>query len=262
MTNYTWPRKAINYIGDMDILYIVGTGSKWENNELRYSLRSIDKYGINVGQVFIVGEKPSFVNDNVIHIPCKDRYGSFMKHNNIHHKIGKAIKSGLLSEHFLISSDDHFYCKPTDFDNYPVYYREREIPTRVPEGTKPNTYWFSLFETRRFLLENRLPIYQTNPHANTHIDTRIWNSHEALFTQAYGIHFGAEINCLMGNLMVASGIEPQPIQDCKIYRFDDRAAFDEKIKDVHVFSMADTALKHGIGDTLQEMYPEKSRYEI
>jgi hypothetical protein len=28
-----------------DILYIVGNSSKWNHKELRYSLRSIDKYG-------------------------------------------------------------------------------------------------------------------------------------------------------------------------------------------------------------------------
>lgn len=37
----------------MDILYVIGRGSKWENNELRYSLRSLEKNGINVGNIFI-----------------------------------------------------------------------------------------------------------------------------------------------------------------------------------------------------------------
>ena len=50
----------------MDILYVVGTGSKWDNNELRYSLRSIDKYGINIDRVFIVGTKPDFCDGKSI----------------------------------------------------------------------------------------------------------------------------------------------------------------------------------------------------
>ena len=56
----------------MDIVYIIGKGSKWNNQELKYSLRSIAKYGINIGKVFIVGYKPNFVSDEVIYIPCDD----------------------------------------------------------------------------------------------------------------------------------------------------------------------------------------------
>ena len=28
----------------MDIVYCLGNGSKWDNNELRYSLRSVERY--------------------------------------------------------------------------------------------------------------------------------------------------------------------------------------------------------------------------
>lgn len=245
----------------MDILYIVGTGSKWDNNELRYSLRSIDKYGINVDRVFIVGEKPDFVSGEITHIPCADRYSMTKKHNNIHQKIAVAMGTGLLGDHFLISSDDHFYCKPTDFNNYPVYYRESRIPTTVPDGVKPNSYWYSLFETRSFLKHKGFPIFQTNPHANTHIDVKLWMDHIRTIVEASDLPHGGEINCIMGNIMITNGWEPKPIQDCKIYDFANREEFDNKIKDVHVFSMSDSALGCGIDKILQEMYPEKSRWE-
>ena len=44
-----------------DVVYPIGQGSSWKNNELRFSLRSIEKYGINVGKLFIVGELPDFL---------------------------------------------------------------------------------------------------------------------------------------------------------------------------------------------------------
>ena len=56
----------------MDILYVIGKGSEWNNNELRFSLRSIAKYGKNIDRVFIVGYKPDFVSDEVTFIPCDD----------------------------------------------------------------------------------------------------------------------------------------------------------------------------------------------
>lgn len=246
----------------MNILYIVGSGSVWDNNELRYSLRSIEKNGINVGQVFIVGEKPKFINDTIQHIYCYDKFGACYKHNNIHFKIELAIKSGILGDHFLISSDDHFYIKPTDFDTYPVYYRSLKIPAEMPEGVKPGEYWYSLFETRKFLLKHGLPIYQTNPHANTHIDVNLWNDNKALIDKAYELRHGGEINCIMGNLMIANGIEPQPITDCKVFRFSNMQQLEQKIADKHVFSIADSSLDCGMRGVLNRMFPEKSRFEL
>ena len=37
----------------MDVLYIVGTGSKHDNLELRWSLRSLAKFGRGVGRVIV-----------------------------------------------------------------------------------------------------------------------------------------------------------------------------------------------------------------
>ena len=44
----------------MDIVYILGNGSKFNNEEIRYSLRSLEKF-VNFDRVFIVGECPKFL---------------------------------------------------------------------------------------------------------------------------------------------------------------------------------------------------------
>jgi len=122
-----WPVK-----NNVDILYIVGTGSRWRNNELKYSLRSIAKNGYNINRIFIVGEIPNFVNtESVICIPCNDP--TKIKHYNMLYKIDKVIKSTDIGKDnggkFLVSSDDHFYIKPTNFAEYPIYWRGEELPT-------------------------------------------------------------------------------------------------------------------------------------
>ena len=71
----------------ISVVYPLGTGSKWQNNELRYSLRSLSKIS-GIGDVFIVGEKPDWVR-NVIHIPCKDV--PFRKEYSIYTKIMAAM---------------------------------------------------------------------------------------------------------------------------------------------------------------------------
>jgi len=39
----------------VDVVYPLSNGSHWDNNELRYSLRSLEKYALNLGRVFVVG---------------------------------------------------------------------------------------------------------------------------------------------------------------------------------------------------------------
>lgn len=53
----------------MDIIYSIGSGSTWDNNELRYSLRSLDMYGKSYDRVFVVGNIPEFLSDEVIKVP-------------------------------------------------------------------------------------------------------------------------------------------------------------------------------------------------
>lgn len=243
----------------MNILYVVGTGSKWSNNELRFSLRSIAKYGQNIDRVFIVGNKPDFVSNEVGYLPCDDPYGA--KHKNIHYKMRNAIRELPLGDHFLISSDDHFYIQDVDFNNYPVYCKESEIPTRLQKGHLVTNYWRSLFETRELLMRNRLPIYQTNPHCNTHIDVQLWRANKHIFKEAYLLPHGGEINCVMGNLMIAHGAKPTPYVDCKVKYFDSIKGLKDMLQDKHCFSIGNEAIQCGIGTLLNELFPDKCKYE-
>lgn len=244
----------------MDILYVVGNGSKWDNNELRYSLRSIDMHGENIGNVYIVGFKPRFVNDNVRYIRCDDPYDK--KHKNIMHKIRYAIENSDISDHFLISSDDHFYIKDVDFDNYPVYYT-RELPDSYDEELMRNGYYKSMLQTRELLLRYDMGIYQTNPHVNTHFRKDLYLKHKYIFDDAMELPNGGETNCIMGNLIIEDGCTPVLYNDAKLAdpKFGEKKLFLERIKDLECFSIADKALQFGVDKYLADMFPHKSKYE-
>lgn len=197
----------------MDILYVVGKGSDWNNNELRYSLRSIAKNGKNIDRVFLVGYKPDFVSDKVIHIPCDNPYNC--AHKNILHKVIYAIDHSNIDKHFLISSDDHFYMKKTDFAKLPVY--ERGIlPDKVVGRNLWSPYHRSLKDTRWLLESNGLTIYQTNPHCNTHFDVDVYRENKNIFDECFKYEFGMELNCIMGNLLIAKGVKPVHFEDAKL----------------------------------------------
>lgn len=198
----------------MDILYVVGRGSDWQNNELRYSLRSLAKFGKNVGRVFLVGYKPEFVSDKVIHIPCEDP--TDRKHKNILHKVLFAAYHSNIDKHFLISSDDHYYTRPTNFDKLPVMYKAIEIPSKLTGSQLWCQYHLSLRDTRNLLLKYGLSIFQTNPHCNTHFDVRVYEENRKIFNEGYAMPNGGELNCIMGNLLIKNGCKPVQFHDAKL----------------------------------------------
>ena len=92
------------------ILYIVGTGSKNCDWELRWSLRSLDKYALDDVEPVVVGNVPEWFAGDAL--PCSDKFDR--KEKNINRKIMKAIEAKLVEGEFQISADDHFWIRPTE----------------------------------------------------------------------------------------------------------------------------------------------------
>lgn len=157
----------------IDIVYVVGKWfSEWRDNELRYSIRSIAKNGINVRKVVVVGHCPYWLNeDEVVCLPLKD--ATHDKHTNILTAVEYAIEQCDLGERFLYSSDDHYYVQPTDFEKYPVYKRPYKLPT-LPTDHKPTWYETTMSSTREVLEAFALPTNFYAWHGNTWFNTRLW----------------------------------------------------------------------------------------
>ncbi len=241
----------------MDILYTLGDGSDWNNNEIKYSLRSLEKFGTGVGRIFIAGpELPEFINPKAVTwIYATDPYGK--KHKNILHKIEKAIYQSEIGDHFLLSSDDHFFIRETDFENYP-YYKKGNLPSRTTEG-KDNEYWKSLVATRQILERFALPVFSSNPHCNTHYDRQAYIENQLMMNE--GFRVGAEVNCLMGNILAERGEQFIDYRDIKISHIESREDILRQLGQSHCFSISDSALEEGMKEYLEELYPHKSRYE-
>jgi hypothetical protein len=102
----------------LDLVYILGKGSEWNDNELRYSLRSVQTNLKNHGQIFIVGERPTWLR-KIRHLSMPDSMQH--KQQNAINKILHACRSPKVSENFILMNDDFFFLKPTDADNLPTY---------------------------------------------------------------------------------------------------------------------------------------------
>jgi len=237
-----------------DIVYIIGRGSRWNNNELRFSLRSLAKYGQNIRRVIIVGECPDFVNrEKVVYIPAKDE--TRCKHTNILRKIQKCIETLKMTEPFLISSDDHFYTQPTNFLTYPHFTKGE-----LYQQSTDHEYERSLNQTNAWLEAQGWPTHKTNPHCNTWIDPKALAAILPTLATADAPD-GIEINCALGNFYAAKGGELTTYQDGKVMHPLGYHEWQERANANHCLSIADQAIDMNLCRFLLQRYPNQSQYE-
>jgi hypothetical protein len=89
----------------MDLVYIVKESE--QNNDLKYSLRSVEKF-VPHDKIWIVGYKPSWVT-NVEYLPVKQ---NDTKWKNSVNNIIAACKCPDISEDFILMNDDFFAIQP------------------------------------------------------------------------------------------------------------------------------------------------------
>ena len=107
-------------ITEFDVVYVLGKGSSNGNAELRYSLRSVEKFMKGVRNVFVVGYDPGFLSDKVIYIPTVDPYphDHANKDRNHWHNIETVCQDKRLSENFLFAADDNIILKDSTWDDF------------------------------------------------------------------------------------------------------------------------------------------------
>lgn len=105
----------------IDIVYVLGTGSRFHNHEIRFSLRSIEKNLSNYGKIWIIGEHHRML-ENVYFVPFPDQ--TSMPNTNIMQKVTRACEHPDISENFLFFNDDHYLLKPFDAPTFPYFYNK------------------------------------------------------------------------------------------------------------------------------------------
>lgn len=247
----------------MDILYVIGRGSNWNNNELRYSLRSLEKFGRNIGRVFIAGYCPDFIDKSVVtFIPCEDLYDA--KHKNILRCIERAVNTSDIADDFLLSSDDHFYVRETDFANYPIF-RKGVLPAFVKPDDKHSEYTQSLVSTAMVLKAAGCTAHNFSWHGNTHFNKTLFQQKqfEAMCDLSFAVYGGCEPSCLMLNYMLRE--RPFEWIDRHDRKYGDettQAEFEAGLGERECFSCSERVMQTYCATYLQQTFPTKSRYEL
>jgi len=233
-----------------DILIPLGNGSAWDNNELRYALRSLEKYGFNFDRLFIIGERPSFLKDYV-HIPYSESKCSAL---NVLGKIIKAFEKSDISENVFFTNDDIFLTEFTDCGNYPYLWR-RELE---PKPRVENSYWQGLTRTREILIGRNLPIKDFSLHCPIIFKKAQFLALKPFWQELIDKGQPVGVRALYGNALKIEGIQ-QP--DLKFRKEISVREFEEKIKGRSFFSIGNGVLTPQFKKKLEEMYPQKSRWE-
>lgn len=228
------------------VIPVIKNGSKCNDLELLYCLRSIEKNLTGYGNIVIVGHLPEIINpDSVIHIPFKD---SPNKQANIRNKILAAFDDERVTETILFANDDHILLPKIALEsitapNFPYFYfgdlsQAAEKAARISglqlrEAGNP-TKWFDLHS----------PIVYKKD----------------LFNEAMK-HYSEDcsIKSIYANHWFIEGVE------CSDLKINSNLRYERIVQEIegrYFFSYGDYGINAPMKRVLSELFPEPSKYEL
>jgi hypothetical protein len=249
----------------IDIIYPLGSGSKWNNNELRYSLRSIEKHIKNFRNVYIIGECPdwiikrsetegAFIN-GVTHIPFEE---SGHASKNIMEKILAACDQQDISEEFLFMNDDIFLMEDIDAASFPFYY-DRNVVNHL--SVYANYYNEYIKATHSELIGSGL----NTKYFDIHVPIRY---NKKLFPEVMD-QFDFNKKLIVKSVYCnALNIQGEQRSDCKIMGKRPAKQILAEVENTTIFSTGDQCLldwsreESTVKTILKNTFPNKSKFEI
>lgn len=230
----------------------LGRGSRWNDTELRFCLRSIEKHLSNYGDIFLIGEKPDWVQ-NIIHIPIEESGLNYHKEMNIFNKIMAALYDPRVTDEFYFTNDDHFLLTNYFADSFPYYYSGllSEQENRI------DMYGNTVRQTLQYLGDH----YALTPFPNfdTHCPIRYTKTDFIkLKVAGWSIPWSY---CIKTMYCVNSGITGEYCPDLKINEPVTEEMIWKKLENRFFFSIGDIARGDALRSVLLKLYPSKSKYE-
>ena len=244
----------IEWDGPTDVVIPLSNRSKWNDNELRFALRSLETNLVDLGRVFVVGHKPDWLT-GVVHIPAEDIY----KHNkdaNLFRKVLLAIGAGV-SQKFVRQSDDQCLLKKArGVDLLPRFTKELN-PYEGNHG-----WWKRMELTRKALLAAGCPARFYDCHLPILCDRDAFRRTAEAFD--YGSGRGFCVNTLycnsegaqatghrpLGKDLLAGGVGKKSVEE--IFATAERRMF---------LNYNDGALTANLVNALGQLFPQRSRFE-
>lgn len=234
----------------IDVVYIVGTGSAWKNNELKYSIRSVEKHLKNVRDVWVVGYKPKFINTK--HIQANDSGRTATE--SVYIKMKLACNNPEISDDFLFFNDDYYLNKTYQADKYPFFYKE--LLSDTLSRRKQDSYYRAIENAFNSLTKKELPVKNFENHAPMLINKKQFLEITSSFD--WKNHFGYVLKSIYANSLKIKGtLEP----DLKINFPWEPESLRSMVNQRKVFS-SDKLIPTTLRNLLEELYPNPSKFEM
>ena len=133
--------------GAVDAVFVIGTGSKNGNEELRYALRNLDAHCKFVRNVYICGFCPEWVDKTKVrHLQWPDRF-EHAKDANIIDKLRHACEVRGIAKRILFCSDDQFQTRECRWEDFRPRYLRRYQSNDTWYEARNRTWHYRLVDT-------------------------------------------------------------------------------------------------------------------
>lgn len=244
-----------------DVLIPLGSGSRHDNLELRYCLRSIEKHLKNVRNVWIVGSQiPDWIKGCWL-VAAKESTNNWNRARNIYRKVQYACQKPDLSDTFLYVHDDHFLLKDFDAGSFP-YYHDGKIDLNNYLRNEP-----AYRQAHNTVAVLGTDIFNFDIHCPVNFDKELFK----ILFKPLGVdwpEYGYCIKSYYCNQLSDMDLVSSRVGDLKFREPAMKSVIQTILEhrisiDAAWFSIGDRCLRSGgMKEVLQELYPNKSKYEI
>lgn len=230
----------------LDVVYFVKDGP---NEELRYSLRSVEK-NLNHRSVWIYGGKPQGIKpDHFVRIPQNTNIGT--KWDRVRSMMREVCLNDKITEDFVLFNDDFYVMQKTE-EITPAYrcpLADHIITIEANCQNRPTEYSLELRKAYKKLIDIEKPTLSYELHTPI-----VLNRHKLLEVMG-AFPDGHCTRTLYGNYWQIGG---EQTKDCKIFNQDQ-----EIDKTMRFLSSEDSVFEaSGMREYIAEQFPEKSRFEV
>jgi hypothetical protein len=222
--------------------------SKSDDEELRYALRSIEKNLSGYGNVYLVGDKPSWVR-NVEHLNIHD-YPNH-RQSSVCTKVLAACQLPELSQKFLRWDDDHYLLKSMQVTDIKYWYSQT-----LSEWMKRK-----MGAAYRDVLQKAIDLYGDVPYYDIHtpiiFDKDLYSQEMACIAREKTEVLIKTSYCIKAGVQ---GVEMKE-KDLKIDAPRVHWEIQRLIQGRTFFSVGEFGFNLSMRKVLQAIYPKKSKYE-
>lgn len=213
--------------------------------ELKYSLRSIQKYLTGYKTIYLIGEKIPTWLINVEIINCHEQTAKLSK--NIYDKILKAFEFREVGDKVIQWQDDIFLTQPLNVTDIKYWH----------EGTLEEAIESNHGHYKQYIVDTAMRITG---------DAKYFDIHTPIIYHKEIFHRLKKYDWIRKNLLIKSlycheaQVEGVEMQDCKLFQPIEKKDIQEKVKSMF-FSTGPQGIDPAMVEVFEELYPEKSSFE-